>query len=53
MDLVCQVCGRTSTVAKWQPEYAEARQGKAPAYICPACQDRIRAEAQKGERRPS
>lgn len=47
MDVVCQVCGKKESVAKWQPEYEDVREGKHLAYICPVCQDKIRADAQQ------
>lgn len=50
LEVVCQICGAKASVSKWEPEYKEVREGKSPPYICPSCQDRIRAEAQRQER---
>jgi uncharacterized protein YlaI len=45
--LTCSICGRRVEIPKWHEDYEKLRQAseaKEP-YICPACADRIRAEA--------
>lgn len=46
MELKCHICGRSQNIMEWTKEYEQAKRLQPDrAYICPQCQDKIRAEA--------
>lgn len=46
MKVTCRVCGQTAEVAIWSEEYERLKTAEDPAYICDACAQKIRVEAQ-------
>jgi uncharacterized protein YlaI len=46
-ELACTLCGRVENVPKWHPSVAQHPDDDqaAKGYVCPACQDRVRADA--------
>ncbi len=46
MKVTCRVCGRTTEVAIWSEEYERLKAAEDPAYVCDACAQKIRVEAQ-------
>lgn len=51
MELTCHVCGQTVNIATWSEEYERLKSSKDPAYICDACQQKIRLDAQNDQPR--
>ncbi len=48
MVVRCRVCGRTVDVAAWSREHEILKKASDdPAFVCDACQEKIRAEAKK------
>lgn len=51
MQRQCRVCGKSLTIDEWSQDYDKLKVSDDRAYICPACQERIRIEAQKEQQR--
>lgn len=51
MTIQCRVCGHKVEVAAWSREYERLKSSDDPAYVCDACQEKIRVEAQKDQPR--
>jgi uncharacterized protein YlaI len=47
MQVRCQLCGSTADMPKWHQDYEKVRSGRPVAFICPACQHRVQAEARR------
>ncbi|NMP22450.1 DUF2197 domain-containing protein [Sulfobacillus harzensis] len=47
MELKCRICGQAVEVPVWSEEYERLKSSDDPAYICSACQEKIRFDAQK------
>lgn len=50
MELKCHICGRTVEVETWTEEYQRLKESIDPAFICDACQEKIRIEARQDQR---
>lgn len=48
MEVKCAMCGQPVEVEKWQQDFERRREhpGEPEAYVCEACQDRVRRDAQ-------
>jgi uncharacterized protein YlaI len=46
MKITCRVCGHAVELATWSQEYERVKLADDPAYVCDACQQKIRTEAQ-------
>lgn len=46
MEMKCHICGRSVDIPTWSEEYERLKSHDDPAYICNACQDKIRIDAQ-------
>ncbi len=49
MEVKCGICGQAVELAKWQEDYERLREHpETPEpYVCEACQDRVRRDAQQ------
>lgn len=52
MIVRCHLCGQSVDIAAWSREYEVLKKSSDdPAYVCDACQDKIRHDAQKDQPR--
>lgn len=49
MTATCRVCGHQVVVESWSKEYERLKLSNDPAYVCDACEQKIRSDAQHNQ----